>query len=93
MTFFTQNSGKRLVVHLLNANNSNAGRGYGANDVPVRDEVVPIHNIEVWFEKATPTAVKLQPENLTLTPVTGGGRTKVVVSTLNVHSMVVADIP
>ncbi|MEI6913813.1 MAG: carbohydrate binding domain-containing protein [Armatimonadota bacterium] len=93
VTFFTQNSGKRLVVHLLNANNSNAGRGYGANDVPVRDEVVPIHNIEVWFEKATPTAVKLQPENLTLTPVTGGGRTKVVVSTLNVHSMVVADIP
>ncbi len=93
VTYFTQNNGKRLVIHLLNATISTAGRASATNDVPVRDEVVPLRNIEVWFENATPTSVSLQPDNIPLALYQQGGRTRVTVSELRQHSMVVADIP
>lgn len=93
VTYYTQNGGKRVVVHLLNAGNSGAGRAYSGTDVPVRDEVVPIRNVEVWFESSTPASVKLQPENQSLSMSAQGGRTRVIVPELQVHSMVVADIP
>ena len=92
-TFFTQNDGKRMVVHLLNATNSRGGHAHPANDVPARDEVVPVYDVEVWFESAAPTSATLQPEGTTLSLVQDGGRVKVVVPVVNQHSMVVADIP
>ncbi|MEI6913814.1 MAG: alpha-amylase family protein [Armatimonadota bacterium] len=93
VTYFTQNSGKRLVVHLLNAANSRGGHAHPGNDVPLRDEVVPMQNIEVWFEGVSPTSATLQPENTPLVLDHQGGRTRVVITELQQHSMVVADIP
>ncbi len=92
-TFFTQNNGKRIVIHLLNATNSRGAHALPTGDVPVRDEVVPLSDIQVWFEDVTPSSITLQPENAPLTPTHQGGRTEVIVGTLQQHSMVVADIP
>lgn len=92
-TFFTQNEGKRLVIHLLNATNSRSGHANPANDVPARDEVVPVYDVEVWFNNNVPAAVALQPEGTPLTLVQEGGRAKVVVPVVSQHSMVVADLP
>jgi len=91
--FFTQNGGKRIVVHLLNTTNTRGAHANPAGDVPARDEIAPLYDIEVWFSGTSPTSAKLQPENQTLQLVQQDGRTKVVVSELGLHSMVVADLP
>lgn len=92
-SFFAQNSGKRLVIHLLNTTNTRGAHANPAGDVPARDEVAPLYDIEVWFESTTPSSVTLQPEDLTLVPSYIGGRARVIVSELQQHSMVVADVP
>ena len=91
--FFTQNGGKRIVVHLLNTTNTRGAHANPAGDVPARDEIAPLYDIEVWFSGTSPTSAKLQPENQALQLVQQDGRTKVVVSELGLHSMVVADLP
>jgi len=94
VTHFTQNSGKRLVIHLLNTSNSTAIGGLPANGVPLREESVPIYNVQVWFENGVhPTSVMLQPNNTALTLTTSGNRSYVTVSQLQQHLLVVAELP
>ena len=76
----------------MNATNSRGGHANPAQDVPLRDEIVPLYGIQVWFD-AAPKSVKLQPENISLATFQHGGRTYVNVDGLMQHSMVVADIP
>lgn len=93
-TFLRQKkaSQSRLVVHLYNDLNSTAGHAKPDDDVPLREEVIPIHSIRVRFAGYRITRVHLEPEAKPL-PMT---RTKegweVVVPALNIHSMVVAEL-
>ena len=47
-TFFRQNKdGERLVIHLFNAINSTGHKAFASDDVPLREESVPVHDIKL----------------------------------------------
>lgn len=85
--------GERLVVHLYNDVNTTAHRALPADDVPLREEVVPIHDIRVGFDARYPIKeVRLQPDGKPL-PVRKTPRgVEVTVPRLEVHAMVVAEL-
>src|SRR5439155_11106425 len=59
-SYFVQ-AGRRLVIHLFNGVNTAAGHGLPAMDVPLREEVVPIHGIQVRFERDAPRSLRCEP--------------------------------
>lgn len=92
-TAFRQvHGGQRLVVHLYSDLNSTADHAKPEDDVPLREEVVPIHDIRVTFEGYNVRRVHLEPEGLDLTPAMGPGGLTVTVPRLDLHSMVVAEL-
>lgn len=94
VTCFTQNSGTRMLIHLLNTANSTAIGGAPGNEVPLREESVPVQNVRVWFENGLkPTSVMLQPNNTALALTASGARWYVTVSQLPQHLIVVAELP
>jgi hypothetical protein len=87
-------AGRRLVVHLFNDLNTTAGHGLPAEEVPLREEVIPIHDIRVAFNRGYGIkSVTLQPEGRGLKVETVGGEDRVTVPVLAVHAMVVAELP
>lgn len=80
---------ERLVVHLFNDLNTAGGHAHPADDVPLREEVVPVHDIRVAFRTRPPGRVYLAPDDVNL--AVGEGNT-VVVPRLDVHAMVVAEL-
>jgi hypothetical protein len=85
--------GERLVVHLFNDINTAGGHAHPADDVPLREEVVPIGDIRVTFRvKDRIRGVRLEPDGSELQPVAEGWATTVVVPRLTVHAMVVAEL-
>ena len=62
-TYFTQTDkeGRRLVLHLFNGVNTTANHGLPVADVPLREEMVPIHGIRVRFEKDAPKRFHVEP--------------------------------
>ena len=93
-TFFRQNKAQhsRLVVHLYNDLNSTAGHAKPDDDVPLREEVIPIHAIRVRFTGYNITGVHLEPEGRPLPMQRTRTGLEVIVPTLNIHSMVVAEL-
>jgi hypothetical protein len=87
-------NGSRLVVHLFNDINTAAQHGLPDDDVPLREEVLPIHDIRVAFDGTYPIrSVRQEPEGQPLEVTrTADGRSVVVVPRLDVHSMVVAEL-
>jgi hypothetical protein len=45
----TKENTRRLIVHLYNDLNTTAFHALPGDDVPLREEVVPIHGIQVRF--------------------------------------------
>ncbi|HSQ55790.1 MAG TPA: beta-galactosidase trimerization domain-containing protein, partial [Gemmata sp.] len=85
--------GERLIVHLFNDVSTTAGHGHPAEEVPLREEVLPIHDIEVTFRGYTFKRVHLEPEGIDLkAKKTEDGGVAVVVPKLLIHSMVVAEL-
>jgi type 1 glutamine amidotransferase len=85
--------GQRLIVHLFNDVNTTAGHGHPAEEVPLREEVLPIHDIVVAFDRGYGvTSVAVEPEHLALKVETVGGEDRVTVPKLSVHAMVVAEL-
>jgi len=81
-------NGSRLVVHLFNDVNTTGGRALPSDDVPLREEVIPIADITVRFAPGYRIkSVKLQPEGKEL-PVVNNA---VIVPKLEIHTMVVAE--
>ena len=97
-TFYRQNkpsktSQSRLVVHLYNDLNSTGGHAKPEEDVPLREEVVPIHDITVRFAAVYHvTGVHLEPEGRALPMRRTRNGIEVVVPALAIHSMVVAEL-
>ena len=85
--------GERLVVHLFNDVNTTAGHGHPAEEVPLREEVLPVHDIAVTFRGYAIKRVRLEPQGLELKPEKGGDDlVAVTVPKLAVHAMVVAEL-
>jgi hypothetical protein len=84
--------GERLIVHLYNDVNTTAGHGCPAEEVPLREETIPIHDVAVTFRGYDVKRVRLEPQGLELKPEKGSGTVRVTVPKLTVHAMVVAEL-
>lgn len=84
--------GERLIVHLFNDLNTTAGHGHPAEEVPLREEVVPIHDITVTLTGYSVTRVHLEPGALELKPTVTGNALTVTVPRLHIHALVVAEL-
>ena len=84
--------GQRLIVHLFNDVNTAAFHALPNDDVPLREETLPIHDIRVTFDRAYEiTRVHLEPGGRTLAPASREDGFTVLVPELEVHAMLVAE--
>jgi hypothetical protein len=83
--------GRRLIVHLFNGLNTAANHGLPATDVPLREETVPIHGIEVRFTKDAPKTFHVEPGNREAKARRDGGATVVELPPLEIHQMLVGE--
>ena len=82
----------RRIVHLFNDVNTTGGHALGTDDVPLREETLPIHGIRVTFRPGTVLRrVTLEPEGLVLDVEETPAGPAVTVPRLDVHAMVVAE--
>ncbi|HUF64193.1 MAG TPA: beta-galactosidase trimerization domain-containing protein [Verrucomicrobiales bacterium] len=84
--------GERVIVHLYNDVNTTAFHALPDYDVPLREEVLPIHGIRVTFRGYPVRRVHLEPEGLELTLEGEAGALTVTVPRLDIHSMVIAEL-
>ena len=90
--FLQQNAHRnRVIVHLFNDLNTTAGHAKPDDDVPLREEVVPIHDIRLHFNFTDIAGIRLEPEGIQLTGKRVSGGIEIVVPKLNIHTMVVID--
>lgn len=84
---------ERLIVHLYSDLNTTANHAFPNDDVPLREEVVPIHDLKVTIGPLYDVQrVHLEPEGLTLEPQRSPEGTTVSVPRLEVHTMVVVEL-
>ncbi len=94
-TLMRQSIGKseRLIVHLFSDLNTTAFHALPVDDVPLREEVVPIHDIRVTFRPDYRfRRFHLEPEGRELEIRRDAEGSSVVVPRLDVHSMVVGEL-
>jgi hypothetical protein len=85
--------GERLLVHLYNDVNTTAFHALPGEDVPLREETLPIHDIIVRFlEPHAIRGVHLEPGGLALSTRVVGESLEVTVPRLDVHAIVVAEM-
>ena len=83
----------RLIIHLYSDLNSTADHAFANDDVPLREEVIPIHDIQVMFgPQYSLHRVHLQPGGKVLEMQKQNNGTMVTVPRLDVHTMVVAEL-
>ncbi len=88
-----QAGGERLLVHLFNDVNTTAHHGLPVDDVPLREETLPIHDIELTFAPQSQLGrVHLEPEGRTLEVKKTPRGWRVVVPRLEVHAIAVAEL-
>ncbi len=87
--FYSQNGGKRKIVHLLNEVNTTANRAIPENNPSEREEILPVLGIKVSLAEPNTASVFQEPGHHPL-PMTRTARSvEVVVPRLDVHSIVV----
>jgi hypothetical protein len=92
-TFRQQQDGKeRLLIHLYNDVNTTAFHGLPNDDVPLREETLPIHEIAITLRGYDIKSVKQQPEGKELEVKSSGRESKLVVPKLEVHSVIVVEL-
>jgi hypothetical protein len=84
--------GERLIVHLYNDVNTTANHARPDDDIPLREETLPIHDISVSFRDYKLARIHLEPGGLDLPKKTDGTTTTVIVPRLDIHAMVVAEL-
>ncbi len=84
--------GDRLIVHLYNNLNSSGGHAKPDDDVPLREEIVPLHGISVSFHNYRIRRVAWQPDGVELSPDKQGAAWRVKIPPLEIHGMVVAEL-
>ncbi len=94
-TLMRQSTGgsERLIVHLYSDLNTTAFHALPNDDVPLREEIVPIHDIRITFAKGYRLGrVHLEPEGRDLEVKTTSAGSAAVVPNLDIHAMVVAEL-
>jgi hypothetical protein len=92
-TFYRQEKdGKRLVVQLFNDLNTSGNHAKPDEDIPLHEEIVPVHDIKVAFKGYGISRVHLEPEGIDLTVTKNGDTSQVTVPKIEIHSMVVAEL-
>jgi hypothetical protein len=91
--FRQRKDGERLLIHLFNDVNTTAFHGLPNDDVPLREETIPIHDIEITLRGYKIGKAIQQPEGKEL-PVAKieAGAQKLTVSRLDIHSIVVVEL-
>jgi hypothetical protein len=91
--FFTQRDakGRRIFIHLFNGLNTTAHHGLPSSEVPLREEVVPIHGITVRLTRDVPTRFHCEPGALPASARQQGNTTVVEVPPLETHTIVVGE--
>lgn len=84
--------GERLIVHLYNDVNTTAFHALPNDDVPLREEVIPIHDIRVAFRGYRIREVRVEPGGFRLQAREIPGGLEVTVPKLEIHRMVVAEL-
>ena len=87
--YYTQNEGKREIVHLLNQVNTTANSAIPENGVSMRMEVLPIHDIKVTALGRTPSKAFLVPGETPLPITQTEAGAEVTVPKIDIHAMVV----
>jgi type 1 glutamine amidotransferase len=83
----------RLIVHLFNDLNTTAHHALPADDVPLREETVPIRDIRITFDPCYRfRRVHVEPQGLNLELQPNASGTTIVVPQLDVHSMVIGEL-
>jgi hypothetical protein len=89
----SKDGSERLIVHLYSDLNTTAFHAMPVDDVPLREEVVPIHDIRITFAPGYRLGrVHLEPEGRDLKVESTPGGPSVVVPRLDVHAMVVGEL-
>jgi hypothetical protein len=83
--------GTRIIVHLFNGMNTTANHGLPSADVPLREEVVPVHGITVRFRSGSYRSFHCEPGGRAVKVRQEGKLDVVEVPPLEVHAMVVAE--
>ena len=84
--------GERLVIHLYNDVNTTAFHGLPADDVPLREEVIPIHDIGITLDGYNIRRCHVEPEGIELTITLEGNLQRVTIPRLDIHTLVVAEL-
>ena len=82
----------KLLVHLYNDVNTTAFHGLPNDDVPLREETLPIHDIRLKLHGYRVQQAKQQPEDRSLSLAVEGTSTSITVPRLEVHSVIVLDL-
>lgn len=91
--FRQKRDGERLLAHLYNNINTSGGAAFPNDDVPLREEVIPIHGIHIRFdEKLGVKRLHLEPGGLELQSSLQGGVETLALPPLGMHCMVVAEL-
>jgi hypothetical protein len=89
----SRGGGERLILHLFSDLNTAAHHALPTDDVPLREEVVPIHDIRVTFDpRYRVHRIHLEPEGRDLEVQTTARGTGVTVPRLEVHAMLVVEL-
>jgi hypothetical protein len=82
---------QRLVMHFFNGINTAGNHGLPANDVPLREEIVPIHGIELTLHGLGMRKLFLEPGHKALEVSSDRDRTTVKLPPLEIHSLLVGE--
>ncbi len=85
--------GSRLIVHLFNDLNTTAHHALPNDDVPLREETIPIHNIRIDFDaRYTVARITQQPDGKELPLKRTDKGASVSVPKLDIHTLVVVEL-
>lgn len=86
-------SGSRLIIHLFNDLNTTAHHALPVDDVPLREETVPIHNIQIAINsKYAVSRIMRQPDGIELPLNRTANGITVTVPQLDIHTLVVIEL-
>ena len=89
--FYTQNDGRKNIVHLLNEANTSANRAIPENNPSQREETLPIADVRIQFSDARIATVFAEPGHRPLPLKRTDHGVEVTLPRLEVHAMVVAE--
>jgi hypothetical protein len=84
-------AGRRTIIHLFNGLNTTANHGLPAADVPLREEAVPVHGIEVRFHRDVPKAFRCEPGGRPVRVRREGETAVVELPPLDIHALLVGE--